>query len=106
MPRTVPPWEIKREILTKQRTPPTQNMVTVPRERPAKEYIQYGTINLTNQLAKSHEVAAWVKKIMHLKVLGMEAPYPKVQAFYPSRWRTRRKWFSRFSTAAKNTFVL
>jgi H/ACA ribonucleoprotein complex subunit 4 len=43
----------------------------LPSERPAKEYIQYGTINLDKPAGPtSHEVAAWVKKIMHLNTIG------------------------------------
>ena len=107
MPRTTPPWEIKRELLTKNQDTTNPKYGHVPQQRPAKEYIQYGTINLDKPAGPtSHEVAAWVKKIMHLNCIGHGGTLdPKVRGFYPSRWRMRRRWFRRFSTAAKNTFA-
>ena len=45
MPRTVPPWEIKREVYIKTRTQPTL-YGHKPSERPEEEYIKNGVINL------------------------------------------------------------
>ncbi len=43
----------------------------IPSERPADQYIRYGTLNLDKTAGpSSHEVAAWVKKIMGLKRIG------------------------------------
>jgi tRNA U55 pseudouridine synthase TruB len=43
----------------------------VPSMRPPKQYIRYGTINLDKTAGPtSHEVAAWVKRIMGLKRIG------------------------------------
>ena len=43
----------------------------VPSKRPSDQYIEYGTINLDKTAGPtSHEVAAWVKRIMGLKRIG------------------------------------
>jgi H/ACA ribonucleoprotein complex subunit 4 len=43
----------------------------MPSERPGDQYIQYGTINLDKTAGPtSHEVAAWVKKILHINRIG------------------------------------
>jgi H/ACA ribonucleoprotein complex subunit 4 len=71
MPRTLPPWEIKRELLTKAQDATDPKYGRKPSERPAKEYIKYGTINLDKPAGPtSHEVAAWVKKILKLNGIG------------------------------------
>ena len=56
-----------------------------PLQRPAKEYIRYGTINLDKPAGPtSHEVAAWVKKIMHLSAIGHGGTLdPKVTGVLP-----------------------
>jgi H/ACA ribonucleoprotein complex subunit 4 len=85
MPRTVPPWEIKRELLTKAEDTTNPKYGHAPSQRPAKEYIQYGTINLDKPAGPtSHEVAAWVKKIMHLNGIGHGGTLdPKVTGVLP-----------------------
>src|SRR5208337_692421 len=85
MPRTIPPWEIKRELLTKAEDTTNPKYGHVPSERPAKEYIQYGTINLDKPAGPtSHEVAAWVKKIMQLNAIGHGGTLdPKVTGVLP-----------------------
>ena len=71
MPRTVPPWEIKRELLVKNEDHTDPKFGHKPEDRPAVEYIQYGVINLDKPAGPtSHEVAAWAKKIMHLTRIG------------------------------------
>ena len=85
MARTTPPWEIKREILTKAEDTTNPKYGHRPSERPAKEYIQYGTINLDKPAGPtSHEVAAWVKKIMHVNDIGHGGTLdPKVTGVLP-----------------------
>jgi H/ACA ribonucleoprotein complex subunit 4 len=85
MPRTVPPWEIKRELLTKAENSTNPKYGHRPSERPAKEYIRYGTINLDKPAGPtSHEVAAWVKKIMKLSAIGHGGTLdPKVTGVLP-----------------------
>jgi H/ACA ribonucleoprotein complex subunit 4 len=71
VPRTAPPWETKREQLTKAEDTTDPAYGHKPTERPAAEYIRYGVINLDKPAGPtSHEVAAWTKKIMHLTRIG------------------------------------
>ena len=85
MARSTPPWEIKREMLTKAHDTTDPKYGHRPSERPAKEYIQYGTINLDKPAGPtSHEVAAWVKKIMHVCAIGHGGTLdPKVTGVLP-----------------------
>lgn len=71
MPRTSPPWEIKRETLIKSEDHTNPKFGYKPQERPADEYIKYGIINLNKPAGPtSHEVAAWTKRILKLEVIG------------------------------------
>ncbi len=85
MPRTAPPWETKRELLIKAEgiTDPAHGHK--PSERPAEEYIRYGIINLDKPAGPtSHEVAAWLKKIMRLTRIGHGGTLdPKVTGVLP-----------------------
>ncbi len=85
MPRTTPPWEIKRELKTKAEGETNPKYGCKPSERSAKEYIKYGTINLDKPAGPtSHEVAAWIKKIMHLEAIGHGGTLdPKVTGILP-----------------------
>ncbi len=85
MPRTLPPWETKRELLTKAEDHTDQKYGCKPSERPAKQYIKFGTINLDKPAGPtSHEVAAWVKKIMKLEAIGHGGTLdPKVTGVLP-----------------------
>ncbi len=72
MTRTSPPWEIKRELLTKAEDTTNPKYGYKPSQRPADQYIKYGTINLDKPAGPtSHEVAAWVKKSCILKTSDM-----------------------------------
>ena len=85
MPRTTPPWEIKRELLTKAQDTTNPKYGHKPSERPPKDYIKYGTMNLDKPAGPtSHEVAAWVKKIMKLQNIGHGGTLdPKVTGVLP-----------------------
>ncbi len=85
MPRTSPPWETKREILIKAEDTTDTAHGHKPSERPAADYIHYGVINLDKPAGPtSHEVAAWTKKIMHLKRIGHGGTLdPKVTGVLP-----------------------
>ena len=85
MPRTVPPWETTREHLTKAEGTTDPKHGHKPNERPAEEYIRYGVINLDKPAGPtSHEVAAWVKKILHLARIGHGGTLdPKVTGVLP-----------------------
>jgi H/ACA ribonucleoprotein complex subunit 4 len=85
MPRTTPPWEIKRELQTKTEDTTDPKYGHKPNERPAEEYIRYGVINLDKPAGPtSHEVAAWTKKIVHLARIGHGGTLdPKVTGILP-----------------------
>ena len=71
MPRTTPPWEIKRETLVKTEESTNPKFGHRPENRPAEEYIRFGVLNLDKPAGPtSHEVAAWTKKILHLSRIG------------------------------------
>ena len=85
MPRTIPPWETKREFLTKAEDHTDPKYGCKPSERSAKEYIRYGVINLDKPAGPtSHEVAAWTKKILKLEAIGHGGTLdPKVTGVLP-----------------------
>jgi H/ACA ribonucleoprotein complex subunit 4 len=85
MPRTVPPWEIKRELHVKNEDKTDPKYGHKPIERPGAEYIKYGVINLDKTSGPtSHEVAAWTKKILKLGVVGHGGTLdPKVTGVLP-----------------------
>jgi len=79
MPRTLAPWMIKRQLLVKAESKTNPKYGFKPEERPAKDYIRFGVINLDKPAGPtSHEVAAWVKRIMSVEHVGhggtLEAP--------------------------------
>ncbi len=85
MPRTMPPWETKRELLTKAEDSTNPKYGCKPSERPPKQYIQFGTINLDKPAGPtSHEVAAWTKKILKIQTIGHGGTLdPKVTGVLP-----------------------
>ncbi len=85
MPRTVPPWEIKREIHVKNEESTDPRYGHKPEQRPGIEYIRFGVINLDKPAGPtSHEVAAWTKKIMKLELIGHGGTLdPKVTGVLP-----------------------
>jgi H/ACA ribonucleoprotein complex subunit 4 len=71
MPRTTPPWQIKRETMVKNQDVTDPRYGCKPEDRSAKDAIQYGVINLDKTAGPtSHEVAAWTKKILKLSCIG------------------------------------
>lgn len=71
MARSVAPWEIKRQLMVKAEGKTDPRYGHKPEERQAKEYIRYGVINLDKPAGPtSHEVAAWVKRILKLVHVG------------------------------------
>ena len=71
MPRLKPPWEIERKILIKAEDETDPKFGYKPDERPAKEYLRFGLVNLDKPAGpSSHEVTAWVKKLMNVERAG------------------------------------
>ena len=85
MPRTVPPWEFKRKLHVKNEDTTDPKYGCKPLDRPGKEYIKNGVINLDKPAGPtSHEVAAWTKKILKLDVIGHGGTLdPKVTGVLP-----------------------
>jgi len=71
MQRINAPWEIKRKLLIKAEEKTNPQYGCKPEERPIKDYIRFGIINLDKTAGpSSHEVTAWVKRILNLPHAG------------------------------------
>lgn len=71
MQKLIIPWEIKRELVVKAEEETDPRFGHKPNERPLQDYIKFGMINLDKPAGpSSHEVAAWVKRILNLKRVG------------------------------------
>ena len=71
MPSSMPPWELERDLLVKVESDTDPSYGCRPEDRPALEYIQKGIINLDKPAGPtSHEVAAWVKRLLNLHRVG------------------------------------
>ena len=71
MQRTSIPWEIKRSLAVKAEEETKPRFGCKPEERLFQDYIKFGIINLDKPAGpSSHEVTAWVKRILNLKLAG------------------------------------
>jgi H/ACA ribonucleoprotein complex subunit 4 len=71
MHRIKAPWETKRELLIKAEEKTDVQYGCKPEERPIKDYIRLGIINLDKTAGpSSHEVTAWVKRILSFTHAG------------------------------------
>jgi H/ACA ribonucleoprotein complex subunit 4 len=71
MPRIDAPWQVKRNTLVKSEEKTDAKYGCKPEERPIKDYIRHGIINLDKTAGpSSHEVTAWVKRILRLTNAG------------------------------------
>jgi len=71
MPRSVAPWEIERKVVVKAEDKTDPRYGNKPEERSAEGYMKFGVINLDKPAGPtSHEVAAWVKRILNLQHVG------------------------------------
>ena len=71
MPRTTPPWALKRELQVKNEDTTNPKYGHAPEQRPSDNYIRYGVINLDKPAGPtSHEVAAWTKRILKINCIG------------------------------------
>lgn len=62
---------IERKLLVKAEGETSPKYGCKPEERPAKDYIRFGVINLDKPAGPtSHEVAAWVKRIIGVEYVG------------------------------------
>ena len=71
MQRINTPWEIKRSLAVKAEEETNPRFGHKPEERPVQDHIKFGIINLDKPAGpSSHEVTAWVKRILSLKRAG------------------------------------
>jgi H/ACA ribonucleoprotein complex subunit 4 len=69
--KTNEPWEIKRSVVVKAEEETDPRFGHRPEERPIKEHMQFGLINLDKPAGpSSHEVTAWLKRILSLERAG------------------------------------
>ena len=65
------PFEKERKLLTKRKVDTDERFGKRPEERSIEEHIRYGIINLDKPRGPtSHEVVAWVKRILNVKKAG------------------------------------
>ena len=66
-----PPWSVKKEIVIKREAETNFRHGINPKERQIKDYIRFGFVNLDKPDGpSSHEVTAWVKRILHIGHAG------------------------------------
>jgi len=71
MPRTIAPWEVKRDLLVKAKDSTDPRFGRKPEERSVEDLMKFGLINLDKPSGpSSHEVAAWVKRILKQDHVG------------------------------------
>ena len=71
VPRSVAPWETEPELLVKAEDKTDSSFGCKPEDRSAEQYLRYGVINLDKPAGpSSHEVAAWVKRILKQENVG------------------------------------
>jgi H/ACA ribonucleoprotein complex subunit 4 len=71
MRRINEPWEIKHSLVVKAEEETDPRFGHIPEERPIKEHMRFGIINLDKPAGpSSHEVTAWLKRILSLERAG------------------------------------
>lgn len=71
MQRIMAPWEIKRKLVVKAEEKTNSKFGHTPEDRPIEDYIKFGVISLDKPPGpSSHEVTAWVKRILDVKHAG------------------------------------
>lgn len=69
--KITPPWEIRREIVVKVEEATDPSHGCPPENRPVQDHIKRGVVNLDKPSGPtSHEVVAWVKRILDVKHAG------------------------------------
>ena len=80
-----PAWEITREIRVKAEEDTNPAYGCPPDERPINDYIRFGMVVIDKTPGPtSHEVAAWIKKLLELDKVGHGGTLdPKVTGVLP-----------------------
>jgi len=67
----LPPWSMKRETVAKTEADTDEALGHNPYSRPMSLHIRFGIVNLDKPSGpSSHEVVAWVKRMLELKHAG------------------------------------
>lgn len=71
MQNRLAPWHIERELLIKAEDNTDPKFGHKPEDRPIQDHIRFGLINLDKPPGpSSHEVTAWVKRILNVEHAG------------------------------------
>jgi H/ACA ribonucleoprotein complex subunit 4 len=71
MPRSVAPWEVERRLLVRAEDRTDPSFGCRPEDRSAEKCLAFGVINVDKPAGpSSHEVAAWVKRILKIGHVG------------------------------------
>jgi H/ACA ribonucleoprotein complex subunit 4 len=71
MKKPRPPWMLDRQLLVKAEETTDPQYGCSPEERPLVDYVRSGIINLDKTSGpSSHEVTAWVKRILKISRAG------------------------------------
>jgi len=66
-----PPWEVGRKIVVKAEEETDPSFGCPPDQREIREHIRYGIVNVDKPPGPtSHEVVAWVKRLLKLERAG------------------------------------
>lgn len=102
------PFEKERKLITKRKAETDNKFGKRPEERSVEEHIRYGIINLDKPRGPtSHEVVAWVKKILNIKKAGHGGTLdPKVSGVLPIALEESTKIVQTILPAAKEYVCL
>lgn len=102
------PSEIKRETLVKSEDKSTETSGIKPGDRPIRDYICKGVINLDKPAGPtSHEVTSWVKKILEIEKAGHSGTLdPNVTGLLPVMLGDATKAVDALLTAGKEYICL
>src|SRR3989337_2972673 len=102
------PSEKKKETLVKSEDKTDESSGKRPEDRPLKEYIQKGAINLDKPAGPtSHEVTSWVKKILEVEKAGHSGTLdPNVTGLLPIMLGDATKSVDALLTAGKEYVCL
>ena len=80
-----PPWEITRTVITRAEEEADPDLGCPPDKRPLQQHIKFGILNMDKPPGPtSHEVVAWVKKLLELDKAGHGGTLdPKVTGVLP-----------------------
>jgi len=102
------PSEVKRELLVKSEDSTDERYGKKPQDRPIREYIQKGAVNLDKPAGPtSHEVTSWAKKILELERAGHSGTLdPNVTGLLPILLGDATKAVDALLTAGKEYVCL